>query len=59
MHGLPQAGILANQLLKRKIAKYGYYKAYGNTTHDQYSSCLLWMILESNMLTTNYAEQLY
>ena len=24
MHGLPQAGILANKLLKRRLAKHGY-----------------------------------
>ncbi len=26
MYGQPQAGILANQLLKKRLAKYGYYK---------------------------------
>ncbi|KAL7447610.1 hypothetical protein ACHAXS_000009 [Conticribra weissflogii] len=26
MYGLPQASILANQLLKKRLAKYGYYK---------------------------------
>jgi hypothetical protein len=27
MHGLPQAGLLANKLLARRLAKYGYYQA--------------------------------
>ena len=26
MYGLPQAGILANKLLKQRLAKHGYYK---------------------------------
>ena len=26
MYGLPQAGLLANQLLQKKLAKYGYYQ---------------------------------
>ncbi len=26
MYGLPQAGILANQLLKKRLAKHDYYK---------------------------------
>ena len=26
MYGLPQAGILANKLLKKRLAKYGYFK---------------------------------
>ena len=26
MYGLPQAGMLANQLLKRRLAKHGYYE---------------------------------
>ncbi len=26
MYGLPQVGILANQLLKKRLPKYGYYK---------------------------------
>ena len=27
MYGLPQAGILANQLLAKRIAKHGYYQS--------------------------------
>ncbi len=26
IYGLPKAGILVNQLIKKKIAKYGYYE---------------------------------
>ena len=26
MYGLPQAGVLANKLLKERLIKYGYYK---------------------------------
>jgi hypothetical protein len=26
MYGLPQAGILANNLLKKSLAKHGYFK---------------------------------
>jgi hypothetical protein len=26
MHGLPQAGILANKLLKEQLARHGYFK---------------------------------
>ena len=26
MYGLPQAGMLANKLLKRRLAKHGYYE---------------------------------
>ena len=26
MYGLPQAGILANKLLKKRLARHGYYK---------------------------------
>jgi hypothetical protein len=26
MYGLPQAGILANKLLKQRLAKHGYYE---------------------------------
>ena len=26
MYGLPQAGMLANKLLKRQLAKHGYYE---------------------------------
>merc|ERR1719273_2563144 len=26
MYGLPQAGLLANQLLKKRLAKYGYHE---------------------------------
>jgi hypothetical protein len=26
MYGLPQAGILANKLLKKHLAKYGYFE---------------------------------
>jgi hypothetical protein len=31
MYGLPQAGILTNELLQRNLAKDGYRMAYGNT----------------------------
>jgi hypothetical protein len=37
MYGLPQAGILANKLLKKRLAKHGYYKlphTPGLFTHD-------------------------
>jgi hypothetical protein len=44
MYGLPQAGILANELLQRNLAKDGYrpaqhtHMAYGNTILTQYHS---------------------
>jgi hypothetical protein len=41
MYGLPQAGILANELLQRNLAKDGYkptFTAYGNTIHVPYHS---------------------
>ena len=37
MYGLPQAGILANKLLKKRLAKHGYYElphTPGLFTHD-------------------------
>jgi hypothetical protein len=45
MYGLPQAGILANKLLKKRLARHGYFEhrtppAYGNTTPTQFGSIL-------------------
>ena len=43
MYGLPQAGLLANKLLKNVSTntdtdKTSWYQAFGNMTHNQYSS---------------------
>jgi len=43
MYGLPQAGLLANELFKKRLNKHGYrqsnwYLVFGNTTHGGYNS---------------------
>ncbi len=50
MYGLPQAGLLANKVLKKCLNKNGYqqtnwYLAVGNTTHGWYNSHWLLMAL--------------
>jgi hypothetical protein len=55
MYGLPQAGLLANKLLKNAstntdTSKANWYLDYGNTTQDPHSSHWLLMILAVNML---------
>jgi hypothetical protein len=58
MYGLPQAGLLANKLIKKRLNKHGYRQSklvpgLGSTTQDPYSSHWLLMILASNMLAKN------
>jgi hypothetical protein len=53
-YGLPQAGILANDLLCGRLEKEGYYKllpyqAFGNTNGSQFSFVSLSMILTLSM----------
>ncbi len=52
MYGLPQPGILANKLLKKRLARHGYFElpAYGNMTHAQFGSISQWMILGSSTI---------
>ncbi len=55
MYGLPQAGILANKLLKKRLAKHDTLNnrtplAYGDTNPIQYGSTWLLMILGSSIL---------
>ncbi len=43
MYGLPQAELLVNELLKKRLNKHGYrqanwYLVFGNMTHGQYNS---------------------
>jgi hypothetical protein len=43
MYGLPQAGLLANELLEKRLNKHGYHQSklcqdFGSTIHDQYTS---------------------
>jgi hypothetical protein len=35
MWGLPQAGILANKCLRRKLAPFGYYKCVNTPDHTE------------------------
>ncbi len=35
MCGLPQVGLLTNELLKKHLNKHGYHLAFGNRTQDQ------------------------
>ncbi|KAL7485529.1 hypothetical protein ACHAW6_011123 [Cyclotella cf. meneghiniana] len=55
MYGLPQAGLLANELLEQLLNKNGYYQSklcrgYGNTRPDPFNSPWYLMILELNTL---------
>ena len=48
IYGLPQAGVLANKLLKARLAPAGYTKlptrrAYGNMSHVPLHLLLLWI----------------
>jgi hypothetical protein len=49
--GLPQAGILANKLLQKRLASHGYYECastpglYGSIPHTLLPSPSWWMIL--------------
>ncbi len=59
MYGLPQAGLLVNELLKKSAStntdtgKANWYLDFGSTTQDPYSSHWLSMILASNTLAKN------
>jgi len=55
MYGLPQAGVLADKLLKERLARHGYFEhptcqAYGNMSVAPSGSTYVSMILESNIL---------
>jgi hypothetical protein len=50
MYSFPQASILANKLLKLRLACHGYFKqphmtAFGNTSHDSSGSIWAWTAL--------------
>jgi len=49
MYGLPQSGLLANELLEKCLNKHGYqanwYPAFGCMTHGQYNSHWSWTTL--------------
>eukprot|EP00957_Ditylum_brightwellii_P103372 7877546-Ditylum_brightwellii.AAC.1 len=58
MYSLPQAGKIANALLKNQLANHGYYEenthqGYGNMTCGLSPSPCLLMILESNLWAMN------
>jgi hypothetical protein len=58
MYGLPQAGLLANKLLKNAstntdTGKANWYRDFGSMTQDPYSSHWLLMISASNTLAMN------
>jgi hypothetical protein len=43
MYGLPQAGIIGQQLIEKRLQQHGYRQSkttpsFGNTTHNQFSS---------------------
>jgi hypothetical protein len=51
MYGLPQVGIIAQELLKEQQAKYGYHQSkiipgFGHTKPDQYASPWLLITLQ-------------
>jgi hypothetical protein len=45
MYGLPQAGILANKLLKKRLAKHGYFKQPHTPGSWKHKSSLVWFKL--------------
>ena len=58
IYGLPQAGVLANQLLRKRLRPFGYgttrlhtHLASGNTSHDPFNSPSQSMTLASNTMT--------
>jgi hypothetical protein len=58
MYGLPQSGILANQLLSRRLSIHGYHQpsshqAYGAMPLNPPSSPLIWMIMVYNRWESN------
>ncbi len=45
VYGLPQAGILANKLLKKRLAKHGYYEQPHTPGLWRHESCQIWFNL--------------
>jgi hypothetical protein len=45
MNGLPQAGILANKLLKKQLACYGYFDVTHTSGLWKHISCPVWFNL--------------
>ena len=45
MHDLPQAGILANKLLKKRLAKHGYFEQPQTPGLFSHKSCSIWFNL--------------
>jgi hypothetical protein len=44
MYGLPQAGILANKLLKKRLTKYGYLEQPHTPGLFSHESCPIWLV---------------
>ena len=45
MYCLPQAGILANKLLKKRLARHGYFKQLHTPNLWKHNSCPIWFNL--------------
>jgi hypothetical protein len=57
MYGLPQAGILANKLLKKQLARHGYYKQPHTPGLWKHESCPIWFNLAVNDFGIKYIRE--
>jgi hypothetical protein len=54
MYGLPQAGILANKLLKKRLAKHGYYEQLHTPGLWKHTSRRIWFNLAVDKFGIKY-----
>ena len=54
MYSLPQAGILANKLLKKCLAIHGYYKQLHTPSLFKHESCPVWFNLAVDCFGIKY-----
>jgi hypothetical protein len=57
MYGLPQAGILANKLLKKRLAKHGYFKQPHTSSLWKHKSCPVWFNLAVDDFRIKYVGE--
>jgi hypothetical protein len=57
MYGLPQAGLLANKLLARRLAKYGYYQAIHTPGPWKHTWCPIQFVLVVDDFGVEYEDE--
>jgi hypothetical protein len=57
MYGIPQAGILANKLLKKRLAKHGYYEQPHRPGLWRHESCQIWFNLAVDNFGIKYIRE--